>query len=92
MQNYLSGFKIGEDLYIPEYKDGVKTMWLATPSNSSGEEIMAVYSGCDNTSEGGYISNNYTSNEDNGFKPIICLKNIVKLEKAKEVYDYTIAK
>lgn len=92
MQNYLKNFTIGDTLYIPTYENGSKTMWLASPSNNSAEEIMVVYSGCDDESNGGYISNNEITNNENGFKPIVCLKSSTKLKLSSDGNSYEIVK
>ena len=84
----ISGISTEEDLYIVDGQGRTRAMWLASPSSHSNlnNYIMNV------TPAGKIAYDSYSGFYFNGggFRPVICLKNTVKLQLVKSDGTYII--
>ncbi|MCI8470901.1 MAG: hypothetical protein HFJ35_05470 [Clostridia bacterium] len=72
--NYYGGMiDTSDNLYI---KSSTQSMWLASPSANNSDSIMLV-------NYGGVTATGYTGNVL-GFRPLVCLKSNVELEKQED--------
>ena len=83
MQISLDGFNTEDTLYIPKEENGTVTMWLASPSANYNTEIMTAY-------KNGTVGNNGVDYNQNGFKPVVCLKNDTELKLSSDGSSYEI--
>ena len=74
---YISGLNTSESLYVISDPSKAYTMWLAAPSAYNSYIVMYV-------SYDGLVYNNDYSNYYPGFRPLVCLKSDVQLEKQEE--------
>ena len=73
---YLGGFSPNEfnDIYVKPQKNNnnLSGMWFATPAGGFSMDLLTMY-------QDGVICNSIYKNDGFGFRPIVCLKNEVKL-------------
>ena len=77
-----SMLKTSDSLYVITKQTDALAYWLASPSASSADYVMGV--GCN-----GSVSGNYYGSGNNGFRPLVCLKSDVTLEKVSDT-EYAI--
>ena len=80
---YISGLAQDEcnSIYIKSDNSNAYAMWLASPSANFSNYLM--YADCY-----GNLSNNYYTDYGNpGFRPVVCLKSKVKLQKVVDGYE-----
>lgn len=81
----ISGLDRTENLYVLS-KENVNGYWLATPSAFSDSSLSEIFLPLDKSAMGSIVFEGFT-NEDGsnvGMRPVVCLKNSVKLEKQDE--------
>lgn len=88
MDTWNSGLTREESLYVAKLSEGI-VLWLASPSYSNGDSIMNLYPGNDE-SGAGIGNDNVFSVTNNGFRPVVCLKNSVKLKLSSDGSTYDI--
>ena len=71
-----------DSLYVITKKTDAYVYWLASPSADDPNRVMCVY--CS-----GGVSNNYYDRYNLGFRPLVCLKSDVTLEKVSDT-EYAI--
>ena len=79
---YISGLAQDEynSIYIKSDNSNAYAMWLASPSANGNDYLM--YAACN-----GYLHNYYYSSGNPGFRPVVCLKSKVKLQKVVDGYE-----
>ena len=73
--SYSRMLSTSETLYVLNSSSGALAMWLASPSANNIGNVMDVDSNL------GYVDYNVCSTSTIGFRPVVCLKSNVKIEK-----------
>ena len=77
-----SMLKTSDSLYVITKQTDALAYWLASPSANDTNLVMLV-------DYGGYVDNDYYSYNYTGFRPLVCLKSDVTLEKVSDT-EYAI--
>ena len=79
---YIQGLAQNEynSIYIKSDNSNANAMWLASPSAHSSAYLMSA-------NYYGRLSNYYYGNDYPGFRPVVCLKSKVKLQKVVDGYE-----
>ena len=81
--NYVNSMlKTSDSLYVITKQTDAYAYWLASPSASNTNNVMRV-------GYGGYVSISNYDISSNGFRPLVCLKSDVTLEKVSDT-EYAI--
>ena len=81
--NYVNSMlKTSDSLYVITKQTDALAYWLASPSACNADDVMVVY--CD-----GIVSADDYNYSRNGFRPLVCLKSDVTLEKVSDT-EYAI--
>ena len=77
-----SMLKTSDSLYVITKQTDALAYWLASPSAHGTNYVMIVY-------YSGDVNYNYYNSSNNGFRPLVCLKSDVTLEKVSDT-EYAI--
>lgn len=86
METWNNGLDRNNSLYVA---DSSMVLWLASPSDAGGDCLVNLYPGDNNSGAGIGSDNSYANN--NGLRPIVRLKNSVRLTLAHDNIAYDIA-
>ena len=81
--NYVNSMlKTSDSLYVITKQTDALAYWLASPSAYNTSNVMSVY-------YNGYVNYDYYNYNVSGFRPLVCLKSDVTLEKVSDT-EYAI--